>query len=236
MRRCAPNDARHERGAWKSLSNTVTEGRARGTKAFPPSTHVVGIAWGLKRKSFQSGWGTASPVQTSCVSLFDNPVADAACENRFELTVLRNSPTPPRTIVGLAPPPRPPKAPARPPGASTTTEAATACTTATTFATPATPATATALWSTDGPREADARTHVHFARNEVGALAERFLDGRIVRRLLPETPALDACTVRELHVASCAPDVAEVDRGVHLEPSRTLGCSVRVKLVALFAS
>src|SRR5688500_95271 len=108
MRRCAPNEARQERGASKPRSKSVTAGLAAGTNVLPPSTQVVGIDVGLNRKFSQSGCGTASPVQTSCVSLLASPVAEAACENRFELTVLRNSPTPPRMIVGLAPPPLPP--------------------------------------------------------------------------------------------------------------------------------
>src|SRR5688572_7106576 len=115
MRRCAPNDARQALGAWKFSLNTVTDGRAIGTKEFPLSTHVVGTDDGFTRKLSQSGCGTASPVQTSCVSLLASPVADAACEKRLELTVLRNSPMPPRMIVGFAPPPRPPNIPARPP-------------------------------------------------------------------------------------------------------------------------
>src|SRR6185295_2616307 len=82
--------------------------------------HCVGIAPGFRKYASQSGCGTDAPVQTSWVSAFDKPVAAAAAEKRFELTVPRNSPTPPRIMSGFTfPGPRPPRsnpgAPPRPP-------------------------------------------------------------------------------------------------------------------------
>ena len=63
-RRWAPNDARHDRGAPKFRSNTVTFGRAviGGVLTVPPA-QVVGIPESDSETLFQLGAGTNAPMQ-----------------------------------------------------------------------------------------------------------------------------------------------------------------------------
>ena len=80
-RRCAPNDARHALGAPKSFSKTVTFGRAvmGGVFTVPPE-QVVGVPDSSPDKVLQSGVGTNAPMQYSCDSDCDRPVAFCAAE------------------------------------------------------------------------------------------------------------------------------------------------------------
>src|SRR6476659_7506702 len=114
-----PSDPRHERGAWKPGSITVTLGRAVliGEDAAPPA-HCVGSVAAPVAYALKSGVGTAAPMQTSCDSVFDSPVALWALENTCVGASARNSPAPPRIVVRgptLKPPNPPPKPPPNPP-------------------------------------------------------------------------------------------------------------------------
>src|SRR5450631_1716297 len=102
MRRCTPSEPRHARGAWKSGAKVVTFGlfadSSDGPELMPP-THWFGIADGLLIIDDQLGIGVALPMQTSCDSEPERPVASSALVNTLVGAFPRNSPMPPRMTV-----------------------------------------------------------------------------------------------------------------------------------------